>query len=56
MHYSIFKDENEQWRWKLIASNGRSIAASGEGYLNKQDCLNAINLVKESSEAKINYN
>ena len=28
-----------QWRWKLIASNGRVLCASSEGYFNKKDCI-----------------
>ena len=27
------------WRWKLIASNGRILDASSEGFYNKQDCI-----------------
>ena len=28
-----------QWRWRLIASNGRIIATGGEGYNNRRDAL-----------------
>lgn len=35
-----------QWRWRLVSSNGKVIA-SGEGYFNKEDCLNAIYLVMD---------
>ena len=28
-----------QWRWKLIASNGRILGASSEGFFNKKDCI-----------------
>jgi uncharacterized protein YegP (UPF0339 family) len=37
----------------LRASNNRNIANSGEGYYNRQDCIHAINLVKQSSDAPI---
>lgn len=46
MRYLIYKDVQGHWRWTLFAANNRKIANSGEGYHNKQDCLNAINLVK----------
>lgn len=36
------------WRWRLVANNGKTIADSGEGYLNEADCNHAINLVKDS--------
>lgn len=29
--YEIYRDTAGQWRWRLVAGNGR-IVASGEGY------------------------
>ena len=37
MAYWIYKDTQGQWRWFLMAANGRKIANSGEGYWNKQE-------------------
>lgn len=28
----FYKDEKGEWRWKIVASNGRIIGASTEGY------------------------
>jgi uncharacterized protein YegP (UPF0339 family) len=53
MTYYVYKDANGQWRWYLAAANNRKIANSGEGYHNKQDCLDAITLVKGSSNAPV---
>lgn len=53
MHFQIYKDTAGYWRWTLYASNGRTIADSGEGYFNKTDCLNGISLVKSSSTAPV---
>lgn len=53
MKYQVYRDQNNQWRWRLVAANGRIIAVSGESYWNKTDCLNAINLVKSSSSAPV---
>lgn len=53
MYYVIYKDAAGYWRWTLYAANHRKIADSGEGYANKQDCLNAIQLAKRSSEAPV---
>ena len=53
MHYLAYKDVNNQWRWTLLAANGRKIANSGEGYWNKADCLAAIALVKGSGSAPV---
>ena len=31
-----------EWRWRLRAANGRTIATSGEGYRNKSDCIDIV--------------
>lgn len=51
--YVVYKDSSGEWRWQLLAANKRIIADSGEGYHNKQDCLHAIALVKDSKDAPI---
>jgi len=53
MTYHCFKDHKGEWRWHLKAANGRIIADSGEGYKNKEDCLNDIDLVKRSADAPV---
>lgn len=37
--------KNNNWYWHAKASNGLVIA-QGEGYVNKADCLNVINIIK----------
>lgn len=53
MTYYMYRDTNNQWRWRLVAANNRTIASSGEGYRNESDCLAAIDLVKGSSSAPV---
>jgi uncharacterized protein YegP (UPF0339 family) len=53
MTYWIYKDNAGEWRWYLKAANNRKLADSGEGYKNKQDCKDAIDLVKGSSGASV---
>lgn len=53
MYYQIYKDTAGQWRWRLQAANHQTIATSGEGYHNKQDCVHAISLVKQSAAAPV---
>lgn len=53
MKYHVYKDMSLQWRWRLIAANGRIIADSGESYIHKQDCIAGINLVKSSHSAPV---
>lgn len=55
MKYEMYRDTRNEWRWRLKAANGNIIATSGEGYVNKADCENAIHLVKSSSSAPIVY-
>ena len=52
MAYWYFKDKAGLWRWRLRADNNEIIAV-GESYRNKQDCLNAIELVKASKNAPV---
>ena len=51
--YILYRDRSGQWRWRYVASNGRTISDSGEAYLNKQDCLHGISLMKTSSNAPV---
>ncbi|MFL6256754.1 MAG: YegP family protein [Pyrinomonadaceae bacterium] len=51
--FSVYKDAGGEWRWRLVAGNGRIIAASGEGYQHRQDCLHGIELVKDSKDVKV---
>ena len=53
MYYFVYRDTGNYWRWRLVASNGRTIADSGEGYFNKADCLHGIALVKQSYNAPV---
>lgn len=38
---TVYKDENEEWRWRRRAANGEIIATSGEGYV---DMTHAIDM------------
>ncbi len=53
MTYSVYKDAAGQWRWRLMAGNNRNVANSGEGYHNRQDCLAAIELIKNSKDTPV---
>ena len=52
--FEIYKDRQDEFRWRLKAGNGAIIATSGEGYKAKADCEHAIELVKEGApKAKV---
>lgn len=46
MTFYLYKDARNEFRWRLLAANNRIIADSGEGYINKSDCLQIINTIK----------
>lgn len=50
MQFEIYRsttmEPSETWRWRLVASNGRTIADSAEGYTRESDCRHGIELVK----------
>lgn len=50
MHFVIYKDSRGQWRWTLLAANRKTIADSGEGYVNEADCLHGIKLVMQAGD------
>ena len=43
--FEIYFDKAGEYRWRLIASNGQSIARSEDGYASKSGCLNGIKSV-----------
>ena len=54
LKFETYQDEKEEHRWRLKATNGQIIATSGQGYKDKRDCENAIDVIKKGAEeAKI---
>lgn len=47
-YYNLYQDTQRYWRWKYVASNGKTIAVSSESYYNKSDAQHGIDLVKAS--------
>jgi uncharacterized protein YegP (UPF0339 family) len=35
----VYQDKKSEWRWKVVAANGRVLADSGEGYKRRANCL-----------------
>jgi uncharacterized protein len=53
MAFYLYKDRANQWRWRLVAGNGKIVADSAEAYWNKQDAQHGINLVKSAYAAPV---
>ncbi|MCI0399137.1 MAG: DUF1508 domain-containing protein [Chloroflexi bacterium] len=45
--FEIYQDTKQNYRWRLVAANGKIIADSAEGYTTRQACEEGIRLVKE---------
>jgi len=46
--FEIYKDGDDQWRFRLKSSNGKIIAAS-EGYVTRAGCINGVMSVKRNA-------
>lgn len=46
--FELYKDKKGEYRWKLVASNGQTIAV-GEGYTTKESAKNGIESVKKNA-------
>lgn len=55
MKFVLFRERGgrRDWRWKLVARNGRSIACSGEGYRRVGAAEKAIHRVRGACNAPI---
>jgi predicted RNase H-like HicB family nuclease/uncharacterized protein YegP (UPF0339 family) len=51
--YLIWSDATGDWGWDLVASDHRKIATSAERYKTREECLEAIALVRSLSVAPV---
>ena len=47
--FELYKDKKGEFRWRLVASNGQTIASSGEGYTEKTSAKAGIASVKKNA-------
>lgn len=47
--FELYKDAKGEFRWKLVASNGQTIATAGEGYKAKDSAKAGIESVKKNA-------
>ena len=45
-YFKVFTDNQGQYRWLFVATNGKTIAVSSEAYIRKADCEHGITLIK----------
>jgi uncharacterized protein YegP (UPF0339 family) len=51
LKFETYADAGGLLRWRLLARNGQIIATSGQGYKDKRDCENAIDVIKRGAQA-----
>lgn len=51
--FVIYRDRVSHWRWTLQDSDGRRLADSAEGYNDRHDCLQAIELLRAAVKAPV---
>jgi uncharacterized protein YegP (UPF0339 family) len=54
MRFEIYRDADNQYRFRLVAANNKIICSS-EAYRNRKDCLDAIELVRDSQHSPIRF-
>lgn len=37
--WEIYQGQDQKWRWRRTAPNGRITGAASQGYVNKADCV-----------------
>jgi uncharacterized protein YegP (UPF0339 family) len=47
--FEVYKDTKGEFRWRLLASNGQSIASGGEGFKTKASIMDSIESVKKNA-------
>ena len=55
-HFAIYRDEQHEWQWTLIAANGKKIARSTHGYHTKHDVLRSAKALSLVSYNATIYN
>jgi uncharacterized protein YegP (UPF0339 family) len=50
LKFEQYADAGGGLRWRLKSSNGQIIASSGQGYKDKRDCENAIDVIKAGAQ------
>jgi uncharacterized protein len=47
--FEVYKDAKGEYRWRLVASDGQTIATGGEGYKEKASARDGIESVKKNA-------
>ncbi|MFB6141050.1 MAG: DUF1508 domain-containing protein [Halosimplex sp.] len=45
--FEVYRDEADEWRWRLVHRNGNILADGGEGYSRRNDANRAVERIRE---------
>jgi len=46
--FQLYRDQDRQWRWRVVAKNGRILADCGEGYRRRAGALNGARAARRA--------
>ncbi|MFC6732580.1 MULTISPECIES: HVO_2922 family protein [unclassified Haladaptatus] len=49
--FELYRDAEDDYRWRLVHANGNILADSGEGYASKQKARQGIESVKKNAQS-----
>lgn len=49
MEFHVYEDSANEYRWRLVAGNNRTVADSGEGYDSRSNAHRAVEDVQSSA-------
>ncbi len=47
MKFEVYKDTGGNYRWRLVSSNGQTVASSGESFASKANATRAAENVRD---------
>jgi uncharacterized protein YegP (UPF0339 family) len=54
--FVVYRDAKMEWRWRLVARNGRTIADSAEGYKRRSGAIYSVERARDAAaKAEVPY-
>ena len=50
MKFEVYQDTAKEFRWRLKAGNGETLATAGQGYKAKADCTKGVDRIKDEAD------
>jgi uncharacterized protein len=47
--FEVYKDTKGEFRWRLVSSNGQTIATAAQGYISKESAKDGIKAVQKDA-------